>query len=169
MRTRTITRYAFLLALALILNFIESMIPVPFMFPGAKLGLANGVGLIVLYYMGIRHYAGFGLLRVLLAAILWSGFGSAFWISLGGIIASTIITLLVTSFSKASVYGISVSGAIAHGFGQVIVVSIIYETFYMTLYMLILTISGLITGILIAFLVSLIIVRFPKNFIQANK
>lgn len=169
MSTRTITRYAFLLALALILNFVESMIPIPFMFPGAKLGLANGVGLIVLYYMGARHYAGFGILRVFLAAIMWSGFGSAFWISLGGILVSTLVTILVSRFSKASVYGISVCGAIGHGFGQVIAVSIIYETFYMTLYLLVLTISGLITGIIVALLASLLIVRFPKNFMQLNK
>ena len=52
MKTKHIALYALFLAIAVIANYIEHLIPLPFMYPGVKLGLANAVGLIVLYYLG---------------------------------------------------------------------------------------------------------------------
>ena len=101
------------------------------MYPGVKLGLANAVGLIVLYYLGRKSYALFGVLRVLLSAILFSGFGSTFLIALGGTILATSITILLVSVTKASIYGVSAGAAVFHGLGQVIVVSILYGTIQM--------------------------------------
>ena len=78
MKTKHIALYALFLAIAVIANYIEHLIPLPFMYPGVKLGLANAVGLIVLYYLGRKAYSVFGILRVLLSAVLFTGFGSSF-------------------------------------------------------------------------------------------
>ena len=121
MKVKNIALYALFLALAVIANYIEHLIPLPFIFPGVKLGLANSVGLIVLYYLGRKPYAVFGILRVLLSG-LFTGFGSSFFIALGGTIVATIITILVSSFTKSSIFGVSASGAVFHGLGQVLVV-----------------------------------------------
>ena len=162
MKTKNIAFFAIMLALGVIVNWIEFLVPLPFLFPGAKLGIANGLGLILLYYLGAKYYLGYSYFRVLLSALLFTGFGSAFFISLGGVTLAVIVTLLVARFVKCSVYGISISGAIFHGFGQVIVVAILYQTVYMLTYMIILTISGLITGILVAFLSKSIITKVPE-------
>ncbi|MDY4788466.1 MAG: Gx transporter family protein [Bacilli bacterium] len=159
MKTKNIALFSLMLALGVIVNYIEFMVPLPFLFPGAKLGIANSLGIILLYFLGVKYYFGYSFLRVLLSAILFSGFGSTFLISLGGTILAVIFTLIVAKFVKCSIYGISITGAIFHGFGQVIVVSILYQTVYMLTYMLILTISGLISGILVAYLSKSIITK----------
>ncbi len=162
MKTKQITRFGLLLAIGVMLNYIETLIPLPFMFPGAKLGLANAIGLIVLYYFGAKYYFGFGILRIVLTALLWSGFGTAFLISLSGSIIASIITILFYRTEKFSIFGLSVAGAVFHGIGQTMMVSIIYETIYMMSYVAILTVSGVISGILIAIVCVNFIKRAPK-------
>ena len=165
MKTKHIALYGLFLAIAVVANYIEHLIPLPFIFPGVKLGLANAVGLIVLYYLGKKSYAFFGLLRVLLSAVLFTGFGSTFMIALGGTIVATIFSILVSSVTKASIYGISATGAVFHGLGQVLVVSILYGTIQMMWYMLILVVSGAITGVLMAIVTSLLISKLPKRLL----
>ena len=48
MKTKHISIYALFLAFGVIANYIEHLLPLPFIFPGVKLGLSNAVGLIVL-------------------------------------------------------------------------------------------------------------------------
>lgn len=152
MSVKKITRLAIFLTIGVGLNYIESFIPLPLLFPGAKLGLANSIGLLVLYYLGGKYYLGYILLRVLLSAIIWSGFGFAFWISLAGAVLASLVVLLCYRSRVFSIWGLSVIGAVMHGIGQTIMVAILYQTPYMLSYVLILSISGVITGLLIAFL-----------------
>ena len=165
MKTKHIALYGLFLAIAVVANYIEHLIPLPFIFPGVKLGLANSVGLIVLYYLGKKSYAFFGILRVLLSAVLFTGFGSTFMIALGGTIVATAFSILVCSVTKASIYGISATGAVFHGLGQVLVVSILYGTIQMMWYMLVLVISGAITGVLMAIVTSLLIKKLPERLV----
>lgn len=166
MKVKHITRYAILLALAIILNYVEHLIPLPFM-PGVKIGLANAIGILCLYYLGKKAYFSFGVLRVLLASLLFGTFlGTSFWISLGGMILASVTTVLLAKFSKTSIYGISVAAAIMHGLGQVIVVSILYQTVYIISYVLILSITGAISGVLMAYLSVLVINRIPTQLIK---
>ena len=166
MKVRHITRYAILLALAVILNWVEHMIPLPTL-PGIKLGLANAIGILCLYYLGPKSYISFGFLRVLLASLLFGTFlGTSFWISLGGMILASLTTLLLAKFTKVSIYGISIAAAIMHGLGQVFVVAVLYQTAYIISYVLILTITGSITGALVAYVSTLIIKRIPNKLIK---
>ena len=165
MKTKHIALYALFLAIGVIANYIEHLLPLPFMFPGVKLGLSNAVGLIVLYYLGTKSYAFFGVLRVSLSALLFTGFGTAFLISLGGTLLASLITILLVNLTKSSLYGISASAAVFHGLGQVFVVSFLYSTIQMIWYMVVLTISGIITGILMAFVTVLLIKKLPKKLI----
>ena len=48
--THKIVRLAIFLALGIVLNIVESLIPIPIAVPGIRLGLANTMGLIVLYF-----------------------------------------------------------------------------------------------------------------------
>ena len=160
-----LTLYAVFLALGVMLNYIEHLIPLPTMFPGVKLGLSNALGLIVLYYLGKNSYVFFGILRVTLSALLFTGFGSTFLISLGGTLMASLITVILVSFTKSSIFGISASGAVFHGLGQIFVVSLLYGTIQMIWYMCILVISGVITGILMASVSVLLIQRLPTKLI----
>lgn len=166
MKVKHITRYAILLALAVILNWVEHLIPLPTL-PGIKLGLANAIGILCLYYLGEKSYISFGFLRVLLSSLLFGTFlGTGFWISLGGMVLASITTLILARFTKVSIYGISIGAAIMHGLGQVFVVAILYQTPQIISYVLILTITGSITGALVAYISTLIIKRVPMKFVN---
>lgn len=165
MKVRELVKYAIFLAIAVIASYIEHLVVLPFLFPGAKLGLANTIGLIILYIFGKEKYVVFGLLRVLLSALLFNGFGTTFLISLGGNIFASIITIALLFNKKISIYGLSVNGAIFHGIGQIIVVSIIYQTVQMFNYAIILTISGIISGLLMAMVTKVVINKIPRTLL----
>ena len=54
MNIKKLALYGMLIALAMILSYIESLIPVLIPIPGIKLGLANLVVIICLYTLGGR-------------------------------------------------------------------------------------------------------------------
>ena len=54
--THKIVRLAIFLAMGIVLNIVESMIPLPIAIPGIRLGLANTMGLIVLYFYSPKEY-----------------------------------------------------------------------------------------------------------------
>jgi lysophospholipase L1-like esterase len=58
MSVKQITRYSILLALAVILNWVEHLIPIASI-PGVRLGLANAIGILCLYYLGYSAYTGY--------------------------------------------------------------------------------------------------------------
>ena len=161
--TKKIVRLALFLALGVVLNIIESMLPVLIAVPGVKLGIANTIGLLVLYFYGPKEYVLIGFLRVLLVALLRTGIGSiAFILSLSGWLISTLFVLLIYSFKKVSIYGLSMGSAVMHGVGQIIMVVLIYSLPEMINYLPILIISGIISGNVLALLSSEILKRLDK-------
>lgn len=166
--TRKLVTLGLFLAFGTVFNFVENvLINVPIM-PGIKLGIANTITLIVLYYYGWKEYVIIGLLRVLLTALMF-GFGMGTLIALGGWFLSVVITLILYSTKKFSLFGISMSSAVFHGLGQIIVVSMYYQTSGMFILFPILGITGLISGLLIALLVRLIIKHLPAKLVVGAK
>lgn len=162
-RTKKIVRLSLFLALGVVLNIIESMLPVLIPIPGVKLGIANTVGLIVLYYYGPKEYTLIGFLRVILVALLRTGIGSiSFMLSLSGWFISTLFVLLVNLFKKVSVYGLSMSSAVMHGVGQVVMYTIISSLPEMINYLPILIVSGIISGNVLALLCSELLKKLDK-------
>ncbi len=145
-----IARLGMFLAFGVILNYAESYIALPMIAPGVKLGLANTVGLIVLYYFGEKEFIAVGFLRILLTA-LFTGFGYNFFISLAGWFLSSLLVVIIAQFKRLSIFGLSMVSAVAHGLGQIMMVSILYESKYMLNYLPILAFSGIVTGLVIAF------------------
>jgi len=161
--TKKLVRLAMFLALGVVLNIIESLLPVLIPVPGVKLGIANTIGLIVLYFYGLKEYILIGFLRVLLVALLRTGIGStAFLLSLSGWFISSIFVIIIYLFKKASIYGLSMGSAVMHGVGQIIMVMIIYQMPQMINYLPILIISGVISGNVLALLCSEILKRLDK-------
>ena len=161
--TKKIVRLALFLALGVVLNIIESMLPILIPIPGVKLGIANTIGLIVLYYYGPKEYTLIGFLRVLLVALLRTGIGSiSFILSLSGWLLSTLFVLFVYNFKKVSIFGLSMSSAVMHGVGQIIMVVFIYSLPEMINYLPILIISGIISGNVLALLCSELLKKLDK-------
>lgn len=167
--TNKLVRMALLLSLALIINFIESLVPLPIPLPGVKLGLANCIGLMVLYCFNKKDYVFFNVLKVVMVALLRTGFGTAFFISSMGTLLSTIATLLIHKFTKSSIYGLSIIGALFHSLGQVLMVMLLYDNVYMINYLPILEIISIISGCLTAFISANVLEKLPKGLLMEEK
>ena len=75
MKNKQIARYALLIALAMVLSWLESMVPVSTVVPGVKLGLTNLVVIFAMYRMSVRDAAVISLIRVVLVSMT---FGNAY-------------------------------------------------------------------------------------------
>ena len=163
--THKIVRLAIFLALGIVLNIVESLIPIPIAVPGIRLGLANTMGLIVLYFYSPKEYIAIGFLRVFFVALLRTGLGSvAFILSLSGWLISTLVTLLIYYLKKASIYGLSITSALFHQVGQIIMVMIIYQLPEMVNYLPVLLITGGVSGALVGFITSRILKLLSRIF-----
>jgi heptaprenyl diphosphate synthase len=163
--THKIVRLAIFLALGIVLNIVESLIPIPIAVPGIRLGLANTMGLIVLYFYSPKEYIAIGFLRVFFVALLRTGIGSvAFILSLSGWLISTLVTLLIYYLKKASIYGLSIISALFHQVGQIFMVMIIYQLPEMINYLPVLLITGGISGALVGFITSKILALLSRIF-----
>jgi len=167
--TNKLVKMALLLSFALVINFLESLVPLPIPLPGVKIGLANCIGLMVLFCFGKKDYIFFNILKVLMVALLRTGFGTAFFISVLGTLLSTSATLLVHTFTKASIYGLSIIGALFHSLGQVLMVMLLYNNVYFINYLPILEIVSIISGCLTAFISANVLQRLPKGLLMEEK
>ena len=155
MEIKKYTRLSMLLALSVVLNIVENMIPIfnGTMVPGVKLGLANIVVLFVLYKYSFKEAFSLSIIRVFLVGILRTGlFSVAFWFSLGGASLSILAMYLAKKITKLSLVGISIIGSIFHSFGQIIVTSFFLGSTsafaYLPIILLFAVPTGIITGII---------------------
>lgn len=168
--TKKIARLAIFLALGIVLNIIESLIPLPIAIPGIRLGLANTMGLIVLYFYSPKDYIILGGLRVFFVGLLRTGLGSVgFLLSLSGWLISSLVTLLLYFFKKSSIYSLSVISAMFHQVGQIVMVVIIYQLPSMVNYLPVLLITGCVSGFLVAFISKKILELLNRIFQVKNQ
>lgn len=157
MKARTVTRFALLLSLALLLGYIESLLPIAPTLPGVKLGLGNFVLLYAVWYLGAKQTVLLMVLKVTLCALLFSGvFGGLY--GLAGGILSVLGMLLLHRFSKASVIAISAVGGVLHNVGQTLVACVLISPAAAVGYLPFLLLSGLLAGVLLGILAK---VSFP--------
>lgn len=151
-----------LLTLALILSYVESLIPIFVSVPGVKLGLANLVVLICLYAYPTKYAFLLSGMRVILAGLL---FGSMFSIlySLAGAFLSLVVMLLAKKLFKLGILGVSILGGVFHNVGQLLVAIAVvsnYRIGYLFPYLLL---SGILTGAIIGFIANMIVPYLKKH------
>ena len=151
MSVSSLTSTAMLLCLAIVLNFLEGLLPVlPGLPPGVKLGLSNIVVVYCIFFLGAP--------KAFLIAFLKSVFVlltrgvSAGWISLCGGLLSVLVMLML-SRAKSSVTLLSVFGAISHNFGQLIAAYAVMQTTAVFYYFPVLLVSGIVMGLVTAVMV----------------
>ena len=151
-----------LLGVALILSYVESLIPFAFGIPGMKLGLPNAAILIVLFLFGWKEALAINVLRIVVSGFL---FGSMFGIlfSLAGAIISFIVMCIAKKLDVFSIKGVSIRGGVSHNIGQMLVAVYVVKTSGILYYLPVLMIGGLITGILIGIISENIIPRIRKS------
>ena len=161
MNTKKLTFLSVCVALAMILSYIESLIPPFVAVPGVKIGLANSVSLFILYAYGAREAACVSVIRVTLSSIL---FGSAvgFIYSISGAALSLIGMIILKRIPIFTMLTVSVSGAVLHNAAQIICACLIMENAAISYYLPVLIISGTIAGVAIGIVTALLLKRLKK-------
>ena len=156
--SRELTRFALLIALAMVLSWLESLVPLSLAVPGVKLGLANLVVIFALYRLGPRQAAVISLVRVLLVPFT---FGNAFSFaySLAGAALSFVVMLLLQKTGKFSMLGVSIAGGVFHNIGQILVAMAVLGTAELMWYLPALLIAGIVAGVCIGAVGALITAR----------
>ena len=153
MNTRKSVNLGFLMAVGILLQLIESFVPIVMIVPGFKIGLANLASLFALMIYDKKSMWIVGMGRIFLSAILQGTlFSVAFWLSLSGGLLSLIAMSIAADVKVFSIYGISILGAAFHSVGQVIAVTWIYQQYFMQLFLPILLALSIVSGLVVAIL-----------------
>lgn len=147
-RTERMALLAVLLALILVLGFIESLIPLGVGIPGIKLGLANGVLLFALYMLGTKEAIVLMVLKVAVPLLYIPSYLQTILYSAAGSVLSMAAMLLVRRIRGISILGVSMAGAAMHNVGQVLMAMLVLQTSSLLYYLSVLLVVGVVTGIL---------------------
>ena len=161
-----------LLAMALILSYVESLIPFSFGIPGIKLGLPNLIILLLLYdgaengsahtenHFGRRPVEIFTTgereallvngMRIVLSGFLFSNLYAILY-ALAGAVFSFLAMLAGRRTKWFSMMGVSVLGGVFHNVGQLLVAMAVVETLAVACYVPFLIVAGTVTGALLGF------------------
>lgn len=158
---KKMTMTALLAALALIFSYIEVLIPFSPGIPGIKLGIANLVIIISLYYLGAKYAFSVNLVRILIAGLLFNGLFGALY-SLAGALLSFAVMVLLRKTGIFSVTGVSIAGGVCHNLGQLLVAAFLIDSLKIFAYFPVLIFSGIISGAVIGIVSYLILKRLPE-------
>lgn len=144
------------IALAMILSYLENLIPIYFVVPGIRLGLANIVTIIALTELGLKSAIIVSFGRIVLSGILFGNVTVIIY-SLAGATLSLLVMCIVRKIKVFTLTGVSICGAVAHNFGQIIVAVIVLNNINIMYYMLVLAVTGAVTGTAIGILTGIIL------------
>ena len=147
-KTERIAGLGLLTSLALIVSYIELLIPIPVGIPGVKPGLANMVTVWALYALGPLEALAVNGMRILLAGFLFGSLSMILY-SLAGAALSFLCMYMAKKSGLFSVTGVSIIGGVAHNMGQLLVAVCVLETGSLLYYGPVLLAAGMITGMLV--------------------
>lgn len=126
-RITHLSRVALLAAVALVLSYVETLIPLPVSLPGVKLGLANVAVVVALFWLDARSAAEIALVKVLASGLL---FGSPTMLvySLGGTVFAFAGMWLMSHIPGIGLIPVSMVSAILHNVGQLVVAALMLDS-----------------------------------------
>ena len=149
MKTKKLTTLGLSVALALILSYVESLLPPLMAVPGVKVGLPNIVILFLLYRYGWREAGGVS---------LFTGF-AAFFYGLAGAALSLAGSTMLKKSDRFSPLGVSVAGGVLHNLGQIALAALVLNSGYLFAYLPVLLLSGTVAGAVVGLLAGILIRR----------
>jgi heptaprenyl diphosphate synthase len=167
MKTKRIALTGLLVALAMILSYVESLLPAFSAVPGMKLGLTNLVVLTALIGLGWREALLINFVRIVLVGFTFGNTFSMLYALAGGA-ASFLVMLLLWKSGHFGPVGMSAAGGVAHNAGQILVAVFVLETGKVMYYLPVLCVSGVAAGAVIGILGGEVAVRLQKAGIFAE-
>ena len=136
-------------SLALILAYVESMLPPLFAaIPGIKLGLPNIAIIFILYRFGLKEAAAVSFVRIVAVSLLF-GNPMTFAYSMAGGALSLAVMAILKRFDFLSMVGVSVAGGVLHNVGQILMAMLLLNTAELGYYLIVLAVTGTVSGVFI--------------------
>lgn len=142
---RRLARVSLLCACALVLSYLETMIPLPVAVPGIKLGLANVAVVVALYTLDVKSAAAVALVKVFASGFL---FGSPMMLvySLGGTVLAFIGMVALAAVPGVGLVPVSMLAAVLHNVGQLGVAAMALQTSAVFINLGVLGVAACVTG-----------------------
>ncbi len=176
-RLLRLVRCALLTAVAMLLSYLEAILPFSIGIPGVKIGFSHIVTVFSLYTLSPLHAFGITLTRVLLSACLFGNLPSLLY-SLSGALLSLGVMLLLSRFTSKkklpsktpalSPVGVSLCGGVAHNIGQMLCAILLTETAALWWYLPTLLVAGCIAGALIGVVAGIAVKRVQVHLEKPN-
>lgn len=152
-----------LFALSICFSYIESLMVIPGLPPGIRLGLSNIITMYGLFFLGGRSAYTLAIMKacfVMLTRGLIAGLLSAS----GGIFSVTAMALLLLVRKNTFGYpALSVVGAVFHNIGQLLVARVITNVF-LFYYIPVLLVSGVVVGTVTGLVFRLVLPHIPAVY-----
>ena len=149
---RRLATDAMLLSAALILSYLEAILPLQLPVFGFKLGLANIAIVLASYRAGRSDALVITLLRVFITSLLFGSVTSFCFSLAGGLLAWGTVALTKPLYGKISLVGVSVSAAAAHNLGQTLAACLLFTSIapasFLGWLFLLSVPAGILTGLL---------------------
>jgi len=145
-RAGKIALYGMMTALAFLLSYVETLIPINLGVPGVKLGLANLASIVSLYLLGAGAAAAIALVRIVLVGFTFGNLSMMLY-SLAG---AAVSLLLMVVFRRLDWFGVT---------GQLIVAALVVENASLFYYLPVLLAAGTAAGALIGLLGGILVNR----------
>ena len=138
---------------AVLLSYIEMLVPIPIPVPGTKIGFANIIIIIAIAFLNYKDVVFIMIFKCLVSAFLSKGIIVLAFSLTAGFFSATVMWFLYKKAKNIfSVKGISIAGAIVHNTAQIAVASIILKEnimfYYLPILLFVAVISGFIVGII---------------------
>ena len=142
---RRLARVSLLCACALVLSYLETMIPLPVAVPGIKLGLANVAVVVALYTLDVKSAGAVALVKVFASGFL---FGSPMMLaySLGGTALAFIGMVALAAVPGVGLVPVSMLAAMLHNVGQLGVAAMALQTPAVFINLGVLGVAACVTG-----------------------
>ena len=153
--------YALFVAAGMVLSYLESLLPLHFIAPGVKIGLANAVSLLLAARGDIKGAAPVNISRILLSALLFGSAVSLAFALSGGVFSLLAVFLLIKT-KKFSTVGVSIAGGVAHNAAQLGAAAVIMGGGILY-YAPVLVVAGAVSGAAVGALDTLILKKIKTN------
>ena len=157
--TKRIALMGLLFALAMVLSYLESLIPSIGM-PGIKLGLSNVVTMYCLFFIGPMPAIILALLKSGFVFLMGKGAVAVLLSAAGGL--CSVLVMAGLAKLKASKGATSIAGAVAHNIAQLAVAAWIIGMPVMVFYLPALVISGVVMGLITALILKYVTPAFSR-------
>lgn len=144
-KTYKIALLGLLAATAMVLSYLESLLPTAFLPPGAKPGFSNLVNMLAAAALGLPSALTVAVLKACFAGLMRGG--TSFFMSLcGGVVSTFVMWFLLQKSKRLGSVGIGVLSAVSHNAGQLAVAAVLVGNATVLGYAPVLLLCGLLAG-----------------------